>query len=612
MAIKAEGLKLRPPCCFKKISVDVCDIYDNMKTYQSRSRTEKRQWLASILATSSSLTSGLPHQHPLCRQCFCRYHGITKTFCYSILKKARAGEINFEHKGSHKKKPRTEVMTCHAWLKTYAKSFGDVMPDSGEVHLPTFSWMLVYKCCVQDLSSHSVPPVSYPRFLKMAKDMLPHVKVRKCKRFGKCTHCSKLDDLIAKSIGETREFWNKKKMEHNDWQMRERQKYYDHKDKSLAAATQHKALTICIDNMDQQKSNLPHMLRPDKELEKTLPLQVHVTGVMIYGMHRFTPMVFTWFDRFPSSSNILCTILLETLSKLSKTGEKFPPTLNLHLDNCWRENKNKYVKGFLKILVLQGYFKKIKVCYKPVGHTHDDPDQMFSCFSREFSRRNFKDIQELHHIMTESYNPHPECFHLDKIGAFNALLRRFLPASHEISGISKPRCFRIKRNLDGTVTYKYRNQLQTEKKKLPIPPVDELQPQLLDLPLVSDENGTYRKVARSSKYTSQIRLQNASPGVASLQADVDEIEAELQDDRWMPQDNDGFNLFKHGIPNLETVRVSPYKPIDIKALEKMVDCLSYHLTDAQIHWWDSLVKKFADEDAGYVFRFGLSLQICFL
>jgi hypothetical protein len=37
------------------------------------------------------------------------------------------------------------------------------------------------------------------------------------------------------------------------------------------------------------------------------------------------------------------TIVLDTLAKITKSRGKLPPTLYLHLDNCWRENKNKYV-----------------------------------------------------------------------------------------------------------------------------------------------------------------------------------------------------------------------------------------------------------------------------
>ena len=38
---------------------------------------------------------------------------------------------------------------------------------------------------------------------------------------------------------------------------------------------------------------------------------------------------------------------------------QLPPTLYLQMDNCWRENKNRYVLCFLALLVELGIFKKV-------------------------------------------------------------------------------------------------------------------------------------------------------------------------------------------------------------------------------------------------------------
>ena len=60
-----------------------------------------------------------------------------------------------------------------------------------------------------------------------------------------------------------------------------------------------------------------------------------------------------------------------------------PPVLYVQLDNTARENKNSTVFGYLSTLVDKGIFKKIKVNFLLVGHTHDHIDQMFSevrCF----------------------------------------------------------------------------------------------------------------------------------------------------------------------------------------------------------------------------------------
>ncbi|WAR06068.1 hypothetical protein MAR_021437, partial [Mya arenaria] len=42
------------------------------------------------------------------------------------------------------------------------------------------------------------------------------------------------------------------------------------------------------------------------------------------------------------------------------------------------QNKNRYMLGFLAMLVHLGVFRKIKLSFLMVGHTHEDIDQLFS------------------------------------------------------------------------------------------------------------------------------------------------------------------------------------------------------------------------------------------
>ena len=63
-----------------------------------------------------------------------------------------------------------------------------------------------------------------------------------------------------------------------------------------------------------------------------------------------------------------------------------PRSLYLQMDNCACENKNKYVFAFCSLLVELGIFRKIKVSFQMVGHTHEDVDQMFSRYSTYLGR----------------------------------------------------------------------------------------------------------------------------------------------------------------------------------------------------------------------------------
>ena len=66
------------------------------------------------------------------------------------------------------------------------------------------------------------------------------------------------------------------------------------------------------------------------------------------------------------------------------------------MDNCWRENKNRFVLGYCCYLAQQGVFKHVVANFFTVGHTHSDPDQMFSRISVNLHTNNAITLQDLY------------------------------------------------------------------------------------------------------------------------------------------------------------------------------------------------------------------------
>ena len=62
-----------------------------------------------------------------------------------------------------------------------------------------------------------------------------------------------------------------------------------------------------------------------------------------------------------------------------------PRNLYLQLNNCAKDNKNQFIMVFISMLTLYGVFKKIKVGFLLVGHTHEDIDAYFSHLSKTLS-----------------------------------------------------------------------------------------------------------------------------------------------------------------------------------------------------------------------------------
>ena len=316
------------------------------------------------------------------------------------------------------------------------------------------------------------------------------MKIRKCKRFSQCQWCSELKNMIKKTTGKTKEFWQVQLRTHNDWQMRERIKQANHVNKSSHPETAHDYMVLMIDGMDHSKTSLPHFARTPKDLDSAERLKTHITGVHVPGWRERPFTCYTWHDRFPTGSDSVITMILKTLCDYAKAhNDKLPPKLFLHMDNCWRENKNRFVLGIAHLLVHLGCFKRVDLCFLPVGHTHNIVDQMFSRFAVAMQDKDFFTVEDLHRICQEGYIASsctcgkrfvvkknnlgsgpcscplvPVHFeHLDEMACWKPVLLEHM--TKQITGISKPRYFRVQRDEDGVVRHRYRSQLQTPKTK---------------------------------------------------------------------------------------------------------------------------------------------------
>ena len=107
--------------------------------------------------------------------------------------------------------------------------------------------------------------------------------------------------------------------------------------------------------MDQNKTNLPHMTRITKSVQNLWTLRTHLTGVMVHGRGNYG---FFDFLQWSHDCNLTITCLLKTFELMSK-DRPLPRRLLLQMDNCVRENKNKYVMGFMCYLVEKDIFAEV-------------------------------------------------------------------------------------------------------------------------------------------------------------------------------------------------------------------------------------------------------------
>ena len=212
----------------------------------------------------------------------------------------------------------------------------------------------------------------------------------------------------------------------------ERRKYYKHCRK--AHQNPDKYMSIILDGMDQSKTNLPHFQQKSKQTSGNWKLKTHVTGAIVHGQG-----VYGYFDNceWSHSSNMTITILMNILYMYK---DSLPPVLYLQMDNCGRENKNRFVFALCALLVELGIFRKIKVSFLMVGHTHEDVDQMFSRFSTYLRRTNAFTMDELTNAFEKSYSPMPTAILLENVPDYCRWLH---PEIEDMCFHSKPHVFQV-------------------------------------------------------------------------------------------------------------------------------------------------------------------------
>ncbi|XP_070534490.1 uncharacterized protein [Ptychodera flava] len=155
-------------------------------------------------------------------------------------------------------------------------------------------------------------------------------------------------------------------------------------------------------------------------------------------------------NQFPHDSNLTMNILLEVLVE---SKDHLAKALYLQLDNCFRENKNRFLLSLMALLIQLDIFEEIYVNFLPVGHTHENVDQMFSKISVGLKRANAYTVEDLISIIESSYTPAIKVALSTKMLNIKEWL---IPHMHRnFKGHSRPHNFRF-RKVDGKAYMQYR------------------------------------------------------------------------------------------------------------------------------------------------------------
>jgi hypothetical protein len=254
-------------------------------------------------------------------------------------------------------------------------------------------------------------------------------------RFAKCDDCVYYRTAISNVMLRDEKQRQELRAEFADHlQLVKREREYYHSKRREAVEHPDRVLSLILDGADQGSYGLPYFPEITKTTSSAFKQRYHLIGVLAHGIGAW---VYTMSDKWRADSNLTIEVLQRVLTSIEEKRGKLPRKLYLQMDNCVRENKNRYVLGYLSWLVLRGVFDEIELSFLPVGHTHEDIDQLFSRIAIAMRTRNICDRDDLFRCVKEAYQAFDmevQCENIETIANIREFLIPWLAEIHGYSG----------------------------------------------------------------------------------------------------------------------------------------------------------------------------------
>ncbi len=98
--------------------------------------------------------------------------------------------------------------------------------------------------------------------------------------------------------------------------------------------------------------------------------------ISVVDFNQYTHCMHHGLNVFPHDSDTTMTLLYFKLCELRISG-KIGLKLQLHMDNFYRENKNRYMFAFCCMLIYHNWIEEVNIFFLLPGHTHAEVDATF-------------------------------------------------------------------------------------------------------------------------------------------------------------------------------------------------------------------------------------------
>lgn len=316
----------------------------------------------------------------VCGPFFRALYPLSKQLFSEIRTAVCQRQLNVQPKSNFNITPTKTLSICE-FLKVYVDKHGQAIPNKDAIELPSgLSREYVYTEYLASLSEEEIQlkmHAALSTWYHVLHEFHGHLKFPKICAFSQCNLCNRLKTNIEKAESKIeKEKFRKLRQIHLEQAAAERRKYRKHWDKAKSLNPD-KYMCMIIDGMTQNTTALPHFKRKPKWMAQH-QYDCHVQGIMVAG--RNASMEFAYAN-IKNNANMNITTLHQAIvneqQRRKDEGRPMPEVLYIQMDNV-NSNKSKLLFAYLAVLLLNKVFKKVKVNFLLVGHTHENIDQMFS------------------------------------------------------------------------------------------------------------------------------------------------------------------------------------------------------------------------------------------
>ena len=270
-------------------------------------------------------------------------------------------------------------------------------PTKPQIYLPFAHRKAVHDLFETEHHNEEEEQICHPSYFNYiwANDPgIAHIRLRKHLRFALCPLCVKFMSARYHTMAEVdRNKLKTSEFLHSRFVRAERQSYYNRR--RLACLHKTEYFSVIIDGADQAAYSMPHFAMLDKDTAQAMRIRNHLFGAIVHGRALYG---FSYLDNCKHGTNLTIQALhLVLLKEWIRGGRtRLPRVLFLQLDNCSKQNKSQYLIAYLGLLVGWDVFEEVILSFLPVGHTHEDIDQLFSRIAIFLRKHDARARQEFH------------------------------------------------------------------------------------------------------------------------------------------------------------------------------------------------------------------------